>query len=115
MSCGQAVADHHRLVRRGLHLTQRRLEDAAVRLHVAVVERRDRGRKQPLEREVGLERRQRALGVRDQADLVAGAVQLAQHVGHVLVHLEVMAGGPFVVDVARRRARRPPPCRPSPR
>ena len=42
-------------------LSQRRLEDAAVRLHVAVVEGRDRGRKEPFEREVALKCRQGSL------------------------------------------------------
>ena len=67
----QAVADHHGLAWFDGHLSKRRFEDAAVRLHVAVVERRDGDGEEPFEREVALERRQGTLGVRDEADLHA--------------------------------------------
>ena len=41
--------------------------------------------------------------VRDQSDADAGGRQFAQHVGHILVQLEVLARGPFRVDFARAR------------
>ena len=72
-----------------------------MRLHVAVVGRRDRDGEEPFELEVGLERGQRALRVRDEADLEAGRVERAQHLWHLLVQREVMARGPLVVDIPR--------------
>ena len=98
----EAVADHDGLGGRGFHRAQRRLEDARVRLHVAVLVRGERDREESLEREVGLERVQAAVRIRDQPDLQAGGVQRPQHAGNVVVHREMMAGGPFGVDVARR-------------
>jgi hypothetical protein len=54
-------------------LAQAFLEDRGVRLHVAVIRRGDRDREQTVEREVLLERLQRALRVRDEADREAVA------------------------------------------
>ena len=48
----EAVADHHGLGRPAPHQLERRLEDARVRLHEAVVGRRDRDRDQAVELEV---------------------------------------------------------------
>ena len=97
----QAVADHHGFVRLDRRLPKRRFEDAPMRLHVAVVVGRDGGGEDPLEREVGLKRSQGALRVRDESNLEARGMERAQHVGHILVHLEVMARGPLVVDLPR--------------
>jgi hypothetical protein len=98
----QAVADHDRLVRLHRNLLQRRFEDARMRLHVTMIERRHRHGKQPFEREMGLERGQAPLGVGNEPDLQACRVQRAQHVGNIFVHLEVLTGGPLIVDIARR-------------
>ena len=45
----QAVADHHGFRGSDAHFPQRRLEDARVRLHEAVIERRNRDRHQAVE------------------------------------------------------------------
>ena len=67
-----AVADHHPAFGGCPDAVERGLKDAGVRLEVAVVRRRHRGGDERLEREVGLERVQAAVGVRDQTDAVAG-------------------------------------------
>ena len=67
-----------------------------------MIERRHGDVKKSLEREVRLKSRQRSLGIRDEADLDAGRVQRAQHLGHLFIHLEVMTGCPLIVDVAGR-------------
>ena len=79
---------------------ERGFEDAAVRLHVAVLDRRDGDREQALELEVRLERREAAVRVRDQSDLQARGVQAPQHLGHVFVQREMLARRP-----TRRRSR----------
>ncbi len=91
MSAGTLSPTIIGFARRDADLPQRRLEDAAMRLHVTVVVGRDRGRKDALEREVRLKRGQRALRVRDQADLQSRRVQRPQDLRDVFIHLEVVA------------------------
>ena len=55
----------------------------------------------PSQLEVRLKRSQAAVRVRDQADAHAGTRQLPHHRRHVVVHLEVLIGGPLAVDLAR--------------
>ena len=98
----EAVADHDGLGGLGFHRAQRRLEDARVRLQIAVLVRGQRDGEESLEREVGLERVQAAVRIRNQSDLQAGGVQRPEHAGNVVVHREMVAGGPFGVDVACR-------------
>ena len=114
MSCAQAVAHHHRLRRRDAEQLQRRLEDARMRLQVAVLGRREGGGDQAVELEVLLERRQAAMRVRDQADLDAAGRQLPQHRRHVVIQEEVLAGRPFRVDLGRAGVEARPPLPPIP-
>ena len=108
MSCGRlspTITDSL-----GLHAgqRQRRLEDAGVRLHVAVLGRGDRGGDQPLELEVLLKRRQRAVRVRDQPDLQAACRQLTQH-RRARRRRGRSAGTPPTRRRSRARSRRPRP------
>ena len=94
---------------------QRRLEDARMRLQVAVLGRRQRAGDQPVQLEVLLERRQAAVRVRDQPDLDAAGGQLSQHRRDVVVEEEVLAGRPLRRRSRARRRRGAAPVRPSPR
>ena len=73
-----------------------------VGLHVAVFGRRYGGRDQALELEVA--RRCRApVAVRDEADGQPLPRDLTQRRGHVIMQLEIAAGGPLGVDLLRAR------------
>jgi chorismate synthase len=95
-----AVPHHHGLARRDAGAAQPLREDGGMRLHEAVIGRGDGDREQAVEREVLLERLERALRVRDEADREAVGVQRAQHLGHLFIEREVVTGRPRLVQVA---------------
>ena len=47
-----------------------------------------------------LERRQAPVSIRDEANAHTRRGQIPQGGGHIVEHLEVLAGGPFIVDLA---------------
>src|SRR5262245_7017456 len=63
-----AIADHHRIARSYTHELERRLEDARVRLEVAVRRRGHCGSNEAVELEMALERGEAAMAVRNQAN-----------------------------------------------
>ena len=97
----EAVADHHRFIRLHVRAIERGVEDAAVRLHVAVLGARHRHGDDVVEREVLAERVEAAMRIRDQADGQPALLQRLEHRRHVVVHLEVVVHRPLLVDLAR--------------
>src|SRR5439155_13935540 len=96
-----AVADNDRYIRPRTAARERGRKGARVPLHVAVYERGDRCGDEALQLEVRLKRRQTSLRVGDEADAEAGIRQRTQHVRDIVVQLEMLARGPFGVDLAR--------------
>ena len=86
-----------------------------MRLHEAVIGRRDGRGNQTSKLEVGLKRFEAAVGVRNQADAQTAGCASAGARRHFVIHLEVLAGRPFVVDLASARMQVRAGARPSAR
>ena len=78
---------------------KRRFEDARVRLHVAVLRRRNRHVDEAVELEVLLERIEAAVRIGNQSDLNVFGRERLERRRHVLVEQKVLTQRPFLIDL----------------